>query len=273
MCDDLASWAVSCALDTRVIGRRIIYRPSLRSTNDTAMEEALRGAVEGTVVIAGEQTAGRGRHKRVWRSPKGNISLSIILYPDVEYLSSLIMFTSLAVARSIRQVTGLQAQIKWPNDVLIGGKKVSGILIENRVRGNMVDYAVIGIGVNVNLRIGCSPELIDISTSLSVELGKDISLVNITRWLLVEMDSLYQLVLEGFPVYEEWRDELVNLGSVVCLKTDEGILEGVAESVSKDGGLMVRGMDGCLSKIVSGDIILHRHGCNPPSPGREKGNC
>ncbi|GAH88453.1 unnamed protein product, partial [marine sediment metagenome] len=111
---------------------------------EVAKQEAQLGAVEGTVIIADEQTAGRGRIKRVWLSPKGSVALSIILYPSVVNLPSLIMLASLAVVHSIEAVTGLKPQVKWPNDVLVNDKKVCGILIESSVRGNIVDYAIIG---------------------------------------------------------------------------------------------------------------------------------
>ena len=150
--ENLSSADISRNLKTDFIGQKVIAYPSLTSTNDIAKREAKKGAREGTVVVAEEQTAGRGRLKRAWLSPKGSIALSIILHPTPAQLPSLIMLASLAVAHCIEKVSGLKAQIKWPNDVLINGKKVCGILIESDVRGSAVDYAVIGIGLNVNLQ-------------------------------------------------------------------------------------------------------------------------
>jgi len=262
---------ISYALDTCIIGKKIIYYHSLKSTNDTAKSEAIRGTMEGTVIMAGEQTAGKGRLKRVWYSPKGNIALSVILYPDRRYLPSLIMLASLAVIRSIKQLTGLQAQIKWPNDVLIGEKKVAGILIENRVLGNKLDYAVIGIGVNVSHGAVIFPDLAGVATSLAEELGKTISLIEVVRGILFEMDDLYRLLLKGGSVFKEWRDNLLNLGRRVYLQTDEAVLEGLAESVARDGGLLVRGKDGILSKVVSGDVLFHCYDFNPPSHSARRG--
>lgn len=152
---------------------------------EVAKREAQRGAVEGLVVIADEQTAGRGRIGRTWLSPKGSIALSIILYPDVAYLPFLIMLASLGVVHSIKAVTGLKSSIKWPNDVLVNNRKVCGILIESELRGNIADYAIIGIGINVNLRLADFPKISQIATSLSHELGRDISRLDIIRhcWL------------------------------------------------------------------------------------------
>jgi BirA family biotin operon repressor/biotin-[acetyl-CoA-carboxylase] ligase len=135
-----------------------------------------------------------------------------------------------------------------------------------------VDYAIIGIGVNVNLSIGCYPQLAGTATSLREESGKYISTTDVVRQILVEMDGLYQVVLKGSTIFEEWKGNLVNLGKAVYLETGNGTFEGVAESVSEDGGLLVRGKDNSLSKIVSGDVVLHRYCLDPPSPGKEKGD-
>jgi BirA family biotin operon repressor/biotin-[acetyl-CoA-carboxylase] ligase len=248
--------AITDNLGTRFIGQRVIYYPSLTSTNDVAKQEAQRGAAEGTVVIAEEQTAGKGRIKRAWLSPRGSIALSVILYPQLGYLSSLIMIASLAVVHCLEKVTGLKSQIKWPNDILINGKKVCGILIENEVKGNKVDYAIIGIGVNVNLRLSDFPEIPPTATSLSHELGRDVSQLDMIRCLLAEIERFYLALPAGGSVYQEWRDNLVTLGKKVQVSSDETTYEGIAESVTKDGSLLLRQSDGSLTKIVAGDVTL-----------------
>ena len=251
--NSLSPASVTCNLKTRFVGQRVIYYPSLASTMDMAKREAQQGAMEGTVIIADEQTAGKGRVKRVWLSPKGCVALSIILYPSVLHLPSLIMVASLAVARSIEVVTGLKPQIKWPNDVIIKGKKVCGILIKSEVTGDSVDFAIIGIGVNVNFRVSDFPEILPIATSLSDELGRDVSRLDIIRCLLVEIERLY---LAGGSIYEEWRDSLVTLGKRVQAKMGETTHEGIAESVARDGSLLLRHRDGSLTRIVAGDVTL-----------------
>jgi len=223
---------------------------------EVAKREAQQKAAEGIIIIAGEQIAGRGRMKRTWLSPKGSLALSIILYPSVVHLPFLVMLASLAVVHSIRAVTGLKSQVKWPNDVLINGKKVAGILIESEVRGSEVDYAIIGIGVNVNLRLSDFPDILLTATSLSDELGRDISLLDVTQRLLVEVERLYLALLAGESIYEEWRSSLVMLGKRVHVKSGETEYEGTAESVAKDGTLLLRHSDGSLSKFVAGDVTL-----------------
>ncbi|MDI6814629.1 MAG: biotin--[acetyl-CoA-carboxylase] ligase [Dehalococcoidales bacterium] len=243
-------------LDTHFIGQRVIYYPRLTSTMEVAKREAQQGAVEGTIVIADEQTAGKGRLKRTWLSPKGSIALSIILYPSLFYLPSLFMLASLAVVHGIEAVTGLKSQVKWPNDVLINGKKVCGILIESNVRGNMVDYTIMGIGINVNLRLSDFPEILPTATSLSDELGRDVSRLSLIQRILVEIERLYLTLQTGESIFEEWRDRLVTLGKRVHIKSGKTVYEGIAESVTRDGSLLLRQLDGSLTKIVAGDATL-----------------
>ena len=257
--NNLSPASITNNLGTHFVGQRVIYYPSLTSTMEVAKQEAQLGAVEGTVVIAGEQTAGRGRIKRVWLSPKGSIALSIILYPSVVNLPSLIMLASLAVVHSIEAVTGLRSQVKWPNDVLIKNRKVCGILVESEVRGDAVDYAIIGIGININFRVADFPEISSTATSLSDELGQDVSRLDIIRCLLVETEKLYLAVEAGGSVYEEWRDSLVTLGRKVHVKSGETVYEGVAESVARDGSLLLRHSNGSSTKIVAGDVSLHHN--------------
>ena len=252
----LSPAAITDNLGTRFIGQRVIYHPRLPSTMDEARRQAQKGAREGTVIVAEEQTAGRGRIKRAWLSPKGSIALSIILYPEVAYLSSLIMVASLGVAHAIEKVTGLKPEIKWPNDVLIKGKKVCGILIESDVRGNTVAYAIIGIGINTNFRLTDFPEILPHATSLADELGEEISRVAIIRHLLVETERLYLALPDGDPIYREWQDKLVTLGRKVQVKSGETFLKGIAESVARDGSLLLRHSDGSVTSVVAGDVTL-----------------
>ncbi len=256
MVESLSAASISRDLETCFVGQRVLYYPSLTSTMEVARREARQGAVAGTVIVADEQTVGKGRLKRTWLSPGGNIALSIILYPSLAYLPSLIMLASLAVVHSIGAATGLKAQIKWPNDVLINGRKVCGILIESDVQGNTVNYTIIGIGINVNLRLADFPEIQPIATSLSDELGRDVSRLSVIRCLLVEIERLYLALLAGGSIYEEWRDILVTLGKRVRATTGETVYEGVAESVARDGSLLLRGSDGRLTRIVAGDVTL-----------------
>ena len=220
-----------------------------------ARQEVQRGAAEGTVIVADEQTAGRGRLERVWFSPRGNIAISIILYPNLDNLPYIIMLASLAVVHGIESVTGLKSRLKWPNDVLINDRKVCGILVESDVKGSMVN-TIIGIGLNVNLMPAEFPDIESLATSLASELGRDVSPLSLIRRLLVEIERLYLVLTDGGSIYEEWRDRLVTLGKRVHVTSGEETYEGVAESVTRDGSLLLRRRDGSLTKVVAGDVTL-----------------
>lgn len=256
MAKELNAVMLKRGLKTNVIGRKILYLPSVASTMDIAHNEALKGALEGTIVIAGKQTRGRGRLKRGWLSPEGNIALSIVLYPDIESLPYLIMIASLAVVRSIESVTGIKVSIKWPNDILISGKKVCGILIENELRGSKEVCSIVGIGINIALTINDYPEIADTAISLESKTVKSNLNLKIIRSLIKEFDRLYLKLPEGKSIYEAWRKRLITLGKQVRAISGRQTIEGIAEEVDEDGTLMIRKNDGELTKIVAGDVTL-----------------
>jgi BirA family transcriptional regulator, biotin operon repressor / biotin---[acetyl-CoA-carboxylase] ligase len=269
MSDDLSSQAISDGLGTRIIGNRAVYYDRLASTMDAARDEARRLAVEGTVVVAGEQTAGRGRLKRSWLAPPGNVALSVLLYPGIGELPSLIMLASLSVARCIETVTGMRPEIKWPNDVLIKERKVCGILIETDARpsssGN-VSYAIVGIGVNVSLNPADFSEIENTATSLSQEAGRAVHRTEVVRCLLSEMDALYVQLKSGKSLFDEWRHRLVTLGRRVTVTSLDSVFEGMAESVEQDGSLLVRCAGGELRRVVAGDVTLKAAIVRPDKP-------
>ena len=243
-------------LNTSFIGQKVIYFPSVESTMDTAKKEALWGAEAGTVIITDDQTAGRGRLQRTWLSPTGGLALSIVLRPNMDYLPYMVMMSSLAVAYSIQKITGLKPQIKWPNDVLIKDKKVCGILIENDIRKNALKSMVIGIGINVNTNFKGLPELDPIATSLSDNVGKEVSRLEILRQILIELDNLYKLLPDTEAIFQQWKKLLITLGQKVQVHFIDSVHTGTVESVTHDGNLMLRQADGSLMKIIAGDVSL-----------------
>jgi BirA family biotin operon repressor/biotin-[acetyl-CoA-carboxylase] ligase len=249
--DDLAGIA-NYEPGTRIIGKSIIYLPVTTSTNEVAKQAAKDGAVEGTVIIAGQQTAGRGRLERSWVSPEGVLALSIVLRPQSSSLNRLIMVSSLAVVHAINDVTSLETQIKWPNDILIRGKKVSGILIENGWKGRTLSYAVIGIGININFSTADYPEIAETATNLSSELNKPVSIDDVARAVLVALDRYYS----SYDVFTEWRDRLITLNHFVTVTSGKTVIKGRAESVDRDGCLLIRQDSGELTKVSTGYATL-----------------
>ena len=254
--DSLSSSSIIHNLETQFIGQSAVYYPSVTSTMEVAKQEFLRGATEGTVIVAGEQREGHGRMKRTWLSPQGSISLSVILRPTLGNLPSLMMLSSLAVVHSIESVTSLKPRLKWPNDVLINGRKVAGILIESNIQNKNVRYAIIGIGINVNITLSDFPELSASATSLSDELGVRVSPSNLIRKLLIELERLYVSLPVSDALFREWRESLVTLGKAIQVKSGDTLEEGIAESVTRDGNLLLRRPDGSIIRIVAGDATL-----------------
>ena len=245
-------------LPTSFIGRNVFYYSQITSTMEAARQKALEDAAEGTIVVAAKQICGRGRLKREWQTPEGCVALSLILYPELKYFPALVMVSSLAVVNTIKSVTGLDAQIKWPNDVLIDAKKVCGILVESGVKGRDIHYAVIGIGININLYAASLKDVATPATSLSAEIGSYVSRLEMVRRLLVEFERLYLLAKEGDAVYRQWRDRLVTLGRQVTARCGEKVYEGTAEAVGRDGSLLLRQSGGNTVRIAAGDVTLQK---------------
>jgi len=254
--DSLTPDSITGGLNTEFIGRRMLYYPVISSTMDIARTEALAGAPEGTAIIAEQQSVGRGRLKRRWLTPPGNIAVSVILYPPREYINSLIMLASVSVLQSIRKVTGLECRLKWPNDVLIDRKKVCGILIETKAQVDTLDYAVLGIGINVNMRMSGQPDIEDTATSLGDELRKPVSRTSLLQALFMELENNYLGLKSGKSLYPAWRDNMVTIGKQVILSSGDEELEGFAESAVEDGSLFLRLPDKTLRRITIGDVSL-----------------
>jgi BirA family biotin operon repressor/biotin-[acetyl-CoA-carboxylase] ligase len=245
-------------LYTRVVGRRILYFEELTSTMDQAASEAASGAVEGTVVVAGRQSQGRGRFQRPWVSQPGNLLFSIVFYPSLATLPFLSIVASLATARAIEEETALRPSIKWPNDILLRGKKVCGLLVENAIEGQKVSHAVVGVGLNVALDTSSYPEIRDIATSLNAETGKEVSHSSVLRRLLYVMDRMYISIREGWSPVGEWKGYLETLGQRVEVRWRQEAVTGVAEDVDDMGHLMVRRDDGTLARLTAGEVTFKK---------------
>jgi len=251
-------------LKTKLFGKYIFFSREVDSTNNWAKELAELGALEGTAAIAETQTAGRGRLGRKWHSPKGGLWLSLILKPNLKPSETvkLVFLTSLAVAETLRELYGLKAETKWPNDVLVDGRKVCGILCETKTVGEKVEYAVLGIGVNANFNVDKEfpQELRETATSLENILGRKVALEELFKALLEKMEWLYQVFLkEGFtPILKKWKGYASFLGFEVevFIGGEDEKLEGTALDVDIDGALILRLKDGSVKRVFVGDLSL-----------------
>ncbi len=258
--DGLSAESIRAGLNTTLVGRELVYLPETGSTNDTARRLAAAGAPDGTLVVTDHQTAGRGRLDRHWEAPPGSsLLLSLIFRPGLapHQVQRLTMTCSLALADAIEVETGLQVGLKWPNDVVVSGAKVGGLLTEMELKGDRVDYAVVGMGLNVNLDPADLPaELLTPATSLSWVLGRQVARLPLLRALLRVVEARYLALQAGQSPHAEWAERLVTLGQPVTVSAPGSILEGVAEGVDADGALLVRLADGRLRVVIAGDVTL-----------------
>ncbi|MFH1142004.1 MAG: biotin--[acetyl-CoA-carboxylase] ligase [Chloroflexota bacterium] len=249
--------AIAASLRNSAVGHRILYLPVVTSTMDIARQEAERGAAEGTVVVAEEQTVGRGRLGRRWlTSPNQNLAFSVLLYPSHRTCARLSTVTPVAVLRAITKVAGLSATLKWPNDVRLGEKKVCGILIEAAFQDSQVRHAILGIGINVNSNPAEDPQADFAATSLAAELGKPVSREEVLQAILTELGLAYTHLREWDRVWDDWRSSLETIGKRVQVRWGDHLEEGVAEDVDSEGNLLLRRADGTLVALAAGEVTF-----------------
>ena len=259
--DDLhADDLISRLGTTRVIGRDIQVFEETTSTNDVVEKLARDGVQEGVVVFAESQTKGRGRLGRTWMSPsKKGLWFSTLLRPRLRppEATQLTVAAATGLRRAIELFTGLKPAIKWPNDILVGGKKVAGILTELSAELDYVKYVILGIGVDVNLNPGeFPPELRRVATSLKAEAGRAWSRPELAVRILRELDHDYSEVVAGrfAAVANEWEKHGTTIGHEVVIGIGDREVRGRAESLDDDGALLLRTDHGHLERIVSGDL-------------------
>jgi BirA family biotin operon repressor/biotin-[acetyl-CoA-carboxylase] ligase len=241
-------------LKTTIVGHDILYYRTLPSTMDFAKKLAGEGVQEGTVVLCDEQTEGRGRQGRKWfASPSGSILMSVVFRPTLGQLPQLNMLGSLSIVHTIERLAGIKSTVKWPNDVLVDGSKVAGILMENVLQGVALQAAILGVGLNVSLDVSSYPEISSIATSLSAKAGRDFDRDDVLRTLLEEMDTLYQAVQRNEDVYHRWLPHVETVGKTVRIKSGQSMEEGLAQSVNLDGSITLRRADGSLVTIATGE--------------------
>ena len=253
---NLVASAVRQGLYTHVVGRRILYYPELPSTMDEAARLAGEGADEGMVVIAEVQSAGRGRQGRSWVSEPGNLLLSVLFRPTMAQLPYISIMGGMAAARAVRKVAGVHPRIKWPNDLLLDGRKAAGILAESAIVGDSVWYAVLGIGINVSLDVSQSGEISSVATSVNAAAGSEVKRESLLRQLLMELDDLYIRLGRGESPIDEWRGLLETTGRRVNATSGNDTWAGLAEGVDDTGNLLLRLDDGRLITLTAGDVTL-----------------
>jgi len=261
MRDVLSSEIIRQGLTTRLLGQQIYYYPEVGSTNDLARQLAGEGAPEGTLVITDHQTAGRGRLDRAWLAPPGtSLLFSLLFRPPLTppQAPRVTMAVALGVVAGIAQVTGLEPRLKWPNDVLVKGRKVCGLLAESGMTGERLDHVVVGVGLNVNFDPQEVPGIPSTATSLAVALGRPVARAPLLQAILSAIEQRYERLCAGESPRDDWAARLDTLGQHVRVVTPGGLEEGIAEDVDLDGVLLLRRPDGSLVRILVGDVTRVR---------------
>jgi BirA family biotin operon repressor/biotin-[acetyl-CoA-carboxylase] ligase len=233
--------------------QRIHYFREIGSTMDAARKLAEGGAEQGTIVVAESQSHGRGRLSKEWLSPEGGIYFTVILRPKISpaYAPRMSLMASVAVASAIRRLLGLKAELKWPNDVLVGGKKVCGILAEMNAELDAVNFINLGIGINANTSISQQEEK---ASSLKELVGKEVSRKEFFTSVLVELEER-QGLLTTTDLVEEWKSLSATLGRDVRILAPGEEITGKAVDIESSGALMIRAKDGSLRSAIAGDCI------------------
>jgi BirA family biotin operon repressor/biotin-[acetyl-CoA-carboxylase] ligase len=258
--DILTSAALTAGLDAKVLGRKVICLPSAGSTNSEAYRLAEDGAEEGTVIVADSQLQGKGRLGRIWHSPPGvNLYTSLILKPPILPVDAfqLTFLSAVAVARAIEASIATPPFIKWPNDILLNGKKVAGLLNEMSAETERVNFVILGIGVNLNMLPDQFPEDLRYpATSLAIESGRKINRLQFVRQLLESLDSLYTDYLNnGYgPIRDEWVARCGMIGCRVAVSGTSEQIEGIATGIDDSGALLVRKESGVMARVLAGDV-------------------
>lgn len=248
-------------LNTKFIGQKIVFQEVVTSTQELAQKLAQEGAKEGTVVVAEQQSKGRGRLGRAWESPKGTgIWMSLIIRPNIPPFQApqLTLLTAVAIVQGIKKATGISCEIKWPNDILINGKKIVGILTEMQAESDRIQSIIIGIGMNVNTT-SFPDDLKQKATSLLIENdGKEIRRAQLLQAIFEQFEILYHEYLKnGFEVIKlRWESYAVSLGKFITARTLTGEITGYAKGITDQGVLLLEDQEGKIHEIYSADIEI-----------------
>ena len=261
MTDVLSEAEIRSCIEGGPVGSRVVYYEETDSTNTRAKALAEEGAEEGTLVVAERQNAGKGRRGRGWSSPPGSgIWMSMVLRPDIEpsHASMVTLVAALGVSEGIFQVTGIMPQIKWPNDLVLSGKKICGILTEMTTELDAVQYVVVGMGTNVNTT-GFPEELEKKASSLYLESGKLWKRGPLIGAMARALGEYYEIFMDAkdlSPLKETYEKRLANLNRQVTVLAPKGSYGGICRGIDSQGELLVELEDGTVSRVISGEVSV-----------------
>ena len=251
----------SLALPTRRLGHPLHYEPVVDSTQPLMHLAAQQGAEEGLVLLADAQTAGKGRLGRTWQaSPGSSLLLSMLFRPALSASQGprLTMCVGLGAAAAVEEITGLPVQLKWPNDLLLHGKKLAGVLTETQLEGDRLAFAVVGLGLNVNLALPAEHELASTAISLSQALGRPVSRLALLPAILRHIEYHYTRLQAGHSPYAAWAQRMAYYGQMVQVTLPNATLTGMVTGVNADGGLLMTDEHSRTHTVWAGDVRLLR---------------
>ncbi len=256
--DKLLGYEIQSGLNTKIIGKKIIVLDTVTSTMDEAFRLGMENCPEGTLVVAEAQSKGRGRLGRVWASPKAKgLYFSFVLRPSLplDQLAQLTLMSAVAVSEAIEDISELKPSIKWPNDILLGTRKLAGILTELRAESDQVKFVIVGIGLNVNTS---RHQLTTGASSLKVAAGQSFNRAQVFQAILRSLEKWYLKLLhhEFAEIMEEWKKRSATLNKRVRITDSAGVIEGQAIDLDEDGALLIRKDNGIVVKKSAGDVFL-----------------
>ena len=262
--EKLLPWEITKDLKTKTVGKRVYYFEEIDTTQNFAEQIALDEKENGTIVIAGKQTAGKGRLDRKWTSPKGGIWFSLIIHPKFDVSTSTIVpiAGAVALAKAIKNTLDIDVSVKWPNDITLNGKKVAGMLVDASFQANNIDYLILGIGINFDIdakkiekRLSKSANFYGVD-SLRKKDDKTPPKILLREFLVQFEKTLIQLNKgEKAKIVKEWTKKADKIGKKISINTSDGKISGVAQGIDNDGALKLKTSEG-IKKIFVGDVVL-----------------
>ena len=262
--EKLLPWEIIRDLKTENIGKRVYYFEELDSTQNFAQQIAADKKENGTIVIAEKQTSGRGRLDRKWTSPKGGIWFSLIIHPKFDVSSSTLIpiLSAVALSKSIKKILGVETEVKWPNDIILNGKKVAGILVDASIQANNIDYLILGIGINFDIdtkklekRLSKTPNFYGVN-SLRENNNKTPPKILLKEFLFQFEKNLSSLDKgEKAKIVKEWTKKAAGIGRKITINTSSGKISGISQGIDTDGALKIKTKKK-IERVLVGDVDL-----------------
>ena len=262
--EKLLPWEITDNLKTKTIGRKVYYFDIIDSTQNFAMEIATKKNENGSIVIAQKQTSGRGRMNRKWVTGKGGVSLSIILHPkfDVSISTLFPIAASVALVNAIQNTLKINPNVKWPNDIVIKGKKVAGMIVDSTIESNLIENMILGVGINFKVdtknlesKLKDTENFYGVSSLLKTT--NNITALELVQNFLFELEKVIILLNNGktSQIIQRWEKSSTTIGKRVSIKTNDGIVTGIAKKINNDGSLNII-KNGKIQKVIAGDVSI-----------------